>query len=63
MDKINDLLKSVDREGAMKGIGRPEVLKYRKGEYSRRIDEANRLVYEVHGTQIVIKSCRGHYDD
>ncbi len=29
-----------------KGIGKPEPLKYRSG-YSRRIDDANRLVYEI----------------
>ena len=59
--KINELLKSISREGAMKGIGKPEPLKYRPG-YSRRIDESNRLVYDVEGGQITIKSCRGHYE-
>ena len=29
--KINDLIKSVERDGAMKGIGKPEPMKYRKG--------------------------------
>ena len=61
--KINELLKSIERNGAMKGIGKPEKLKHAKGEYSRRIDSANRLVYEVSGDMITIISCKGHYED
>ncbi len=60
--KINSLLEDIRRNGAMQGIGKPEALKYRPG-YSRRIDEANRLVYEIDELQnIKILSCRGHYD-
>ncbi|MCM1283369.1 MAG: type II toxin-antitoxin system YoeB family toxin [Muribaculaceae bacterium] len=33
------------------------------GLYSRRIDEANRLVYEISDGQIIVKSCKGHYSD
>ena len=62
--RINQLLKSIDRDGAMQGIGKPELLKHNKsGLYSRRIDEANRLVYEMSGNQIIVKSCKGHYED
>lgn len=61
--KINSLLKSIEREGAMKGEGKPEKLSYRKNDYSRRIDKANRLVYEIVDDTIVVKSCRGHYDN
>lgn len=62
--RINQLLKSIDRDGAMQGIGKPELLKHDKsGLYSRRIDEANRLVYEMSGNQIIVKSCKGHYED
>lgn len=60
--KINELLRSIDREGPMEGIGHPERLKNRRS-YSRKIDEANRLVYDVSGDVITIESCRGHYDD
>lgn len=60
LTKINDLLKSVEREGAMKGIGKPEVLRHRKA-YSRRISEADRLVYDVEGDVLYIYSCKGHY--
>lgn len=62
--RINQLLKSIDRDGAMQGIGKPELLKHDKsGLYSRRIDETNRLVYEMSGNQIIVKSCKGHYED
>lgn len=61
--RINQLLKSIERDGAMSGIGKPEILKYDKsGLYSRRIDDANRLVYEIANQQIIVKSCKGHYD-
>ena len=51
-------------DGALQGLGKPVPLKYGKsGSFSRRIDEINRLVYEVSDNQIVVKSCKGHYDD
>ena len=62
LKKINQLLKSIDWDGPMQGIGKPEPLKYEPG-YSRRIDEENRLVYNVDGDIITVKSCKGHYDD
>ena len=62
--RINQLLKSIDRDGALQGIGKPELLKHDKsGLYSRRIDETNRLVYEMSGNQTIVKSCKGHYED
>lgn len=63
LKKINQLLQSIERDGALQGIGKPEPLKYGKsGVFSRRIDEMNRLVYEVSGSQIIVKSCKGHYE-
>lgn len=62
LKRINQLLKSIDREGPMQGIGKPEPLKGEDG-FSRRIDDANRLVYRVDDGRITIKSCRGHYDE
>ncbi len=56
--KINSLLVDIKRNGAMQGIGKPEPLKQRPG-YSRRIDEKNRLVYDIDELQnIKIISCR-----
>lgn len=63
LKKINQLLQSIECDGALQGIGKPEPLKYGKtGVFSRRIDEMNRLVYEVSGSQIIVKSCKGHYE-
>lgn len=62
--RINQLLKSIDRDGVLQGIGKPERLKYYKtGMYSRRIDDANRLIYEISENHIIVKSCKGHYED
>lgn len=49
----------------LQGIGKPESRKHGKsGLYSRRIDEANRLVYTIDEAQnIRIMSCREHYED
>ena len=60
--RINDLVKDIERNGRSSGIGKPEPLKYRKG-WSRRIDEANRVVYKVEGDMAIIASCKSHYDD
>ena len=62
ISKINDLLKSIKRDGVMQGLGKPEKLKYQKDSYSRRIDEANRLVYKVTVDSIIVISCKGHYE-
>ena len=59
--KINDLIKDIQRNGFTTGIGKPEPLKHIKA-YSRRIDEANRLIYAGDEKQnLRILSCRGHY--
>ena len=62
-NKIYTLMEDIRRNGAMQGIGKPESLKHRLG-YSRRIDAANRLVYEIDELQNVrIISCKGHYNE
>ena len=61
LKRINKLIKDIER-GSFDGIGKLEPLKYRSG-WSRRIDDDNRLVYDIHGDQLEIVSCRGHYED
>ena len=64
LKKVNDLLKDIERNGALQGIGKPEALKENlQGYYSRRLDERNRLVYKLSENSIEIFQCRGHYDD
>ena len=62
LKKINQLLRSIDRDGALNGIGKPERLKHLGGDYSRRIDEQNRLVYQMTEDTIIVKACKGHYE-
>lgn len=61
--KINALIKDIERNGLSEGIGKPEPLKYRKA-WSRRIDQEHRLIYnqEENGNLLII-SCKGHYED
>ena len=59
--KINDLIKDIQRNGLLTGTGKPEALKHIKG-YSRRIDDVNRLIYDIDEKQnLRILSCKGHY--
>ena len=60
--KINELLKDISRNGVSEGIGKPESLKYRKA-WSRRINKEHRLVYFIENGNIVILSCKGHYEE
>ena len=61
LKRINELIKDIERNGALNEIGKPETLKYRKG-FSRRIDQTNRLVYAIDENGVLwIISCRGHY--
>ena len=62
LKRINELLKDIDRH-PFSGIGKPEPLKGNKqGYWSRRIDDANRIVYKIIENQIVIVQCGGHYE-
>ena len=63
LKRINILLNDIQRNGLSEGIGKPEPLKYQK-EWSLRVDYANRLVYTLDNSQnIIIFSCKGHYED
>jgi len=60
--RINQLLVDT-RRSPFEGIGKPEPLKANlSGFWSRRIDESNRLVYTVDEGQLMIISCRYHYE-
>ena len=57
--RINKLIKSIEREGTLEGIGKQEPLRYRKG-FSRRITDEHRLIYDVEDGILYIYSCKGH---
>ena len=62
LQRINKLI-TATQHSPFQGIGKPEPLKENlAGFWSRRIDETNRLVYVVDGTQLTIISCRYHYE-
>ena len=61
--RINQLIKDIQRNGFLVGIGKPEALKVRKA-FSRRIDDENSLVYFADDKQnLILLSCKGHYID
>lgn len=61
LKRINLLVKDIERN-PFAGIGKPEPLKGElSGFWSRRMDDANRLVYRVRTDVLEILSCRGHY--
>ncbi len=62
LKKINELIRDIDRNGQETGIGKPEPLKYELSTWwSRRIDDANRIVYRVRDNRIEIIQCGSHY--
>lgn len=63
LKRINQLIAECQRE-PFEGIGKPEALKGNlSGFWSRRIDDANRLVYEADDDAVRIAACRYHYGD
>lgn len=63
LKKINELIKDINRNGVSDGIGKTEPLKYR-GAWSRRINHEHRLVYNIDEKKnLIIISCKGHYEN
>lgn len=63
LKRINQLVRDISRN-PFEGIGKPEPLKGNlAGFWSRRIDAEHRLVYTVEGNNVLIFSCKGHYND
>jgi toxin YoeB len=62
LKKINALIKDIQSNPYL-GTGKPEPLKYDlAGLWSRRIDHEHRLVYQIKENELLIYSCRYHYD-
>ena len=63
LKRINLLIKDIERNGLLKGIGKPEPLKHRKA-CSRRITEEHRLIYNMDDNRnLILYSCKYHYED
>ena len=64
LKRINQLIEDIKRHGQSEGIGKPEPLKYGlSGFWSRRINDAHRLVYKVQDDNLLIIACKSHYGD
>lgn len=57
--KINMLIDSIQNDGPVNGIGKPESLLNRK-QFSRRINDWDRLIYIMKDDVVTIMSCKGH---
>lgn len=63
LKRINKLIEDALRN-PYEGLGKPEKLKGSlSGLWSRRINEKDRLIYDVQGNTIRIYSARSHYSD
>ncbi len=59
--RINTLIKKTTHD-PFNGIGKPEPLKHAlAGYWSRRIDDAHRMVYKVEDDSLFILQLRHHY--
>jgi len=59
--RINKLIEAIVRE-PFEGIGKPEPLRENlSGYWSRRVDDANRIVYAADDERVTIIACRYHY--
>lgn len=62
LKRINQLIRDIERD-PFSGIGKPEPLRGNlSGMWSRRIDQPNRLVYEVSGDALMLHSAKDRYD-
>lgn len=63
LKKINALLKEIQRT-PFTGKGAPEGPRGDlSGKWSRRINQKDRLVYEMSDDMIMVMQCKGHYSD
>ena len=63
LKRINRLIRDIERS-PFEGVGKPEPLKgVLSGWWSRRIDDANRIVYRVVRDELELLQCGGHYRD
>ena len=61
--RINILLQDIIWNG-YSGMGKPEPLSENlTGFWSRRIDDANRLVYRITKDGVEVVQCKGHYNN
>ena len=63
LKRINTLIEATARE-PFAGLGKPEALRGDlTGYWSKRIDDVNRLIYQVTDDELIIFKCRYCYKD
>ncbi|UKE49994.1 Txe/YoeB family addiction module toxin [Xanthomonas translucens] len=61
LKRINDLIKAIQHD-PFQGVGKPEPLRHAlAGYWSRRINDAHRIVYKVEAGVLLIAQVRYHY--
>jgi toxin YoeB len=61
-EKIVKIIEDTSRHPT-EGIGKPEALTGDlAGFYSRRINDKDRFIYLIKDDEIIITSCKGHYE-
>lgn len=61
--RINKLITDIKRH-PFEGMRKPEGLKNNlTGLWSRKIDAKNRIIYEYTNENVIIYSCKDHYDN
>ena len=60
--RVCKLIQDIDRNG-YNSLGKPEPLRENlSGWWSVRIDSANRIVFRIEDGELIIRSCKGHYE-
>ncbi len=63
LERVNRLIVECSRD-PFRGLGKPEPLKGQlAGFWSRRINDADRLVYRATSTDLEVLACRFHYGE
>ena len=63
LKRINSIITDIQRS-PFEGVAKPEPLRGNlSGWWSRRIDDVNRIVFKQDGENVIIASCRGHYEN
>lgn len=63
-NKINLLIDDIIKNGPLKGLGKPERLKYELNDFfSREINKKDRLVYRIENDILQIIQCCSHYEN
>ena len=63
-NKINLLIDDIIKNGPLKGLGKPERLKYELNVFfSREINKKDRIVYRIENDILKIIQCCSHYEN